>query len=119
MEYIGYWRTGLKKLMSLNLMKTYYINFTVKNNIVREIGGIGTVLLNTNYIKFLGLTIQNDITWDGHIDDIIKKINTACYMIRSVKPVVSVKILKSVYYSYVGFMSVSLLQRQPTPLEYL
>jgi hypothetical protein len=82
-------------------MKTYCINFTVKNNLVREMGGIGIVLLNINHIKFIGLTIQNDINWDGHIDELIKKLNTACYTIRSVKSMVSPKTLKSVYYSFI------------------
>jgi hypothetical protein len=48
----------------------------------------------------LGLTIQNDITWDGHIQDMIKKLNTACYMIRKDKKMVSMKTLKSVYFAY-------------------
>lgn len=39
-------------------------------------------------------------TWDGHIEDIIKKLNKACYMIRNVKLIVSMKTLKSVYFSY-------------------
>jgi hypothetical protein len=40
------------------------------------------------------------MTWDSHIEEIIKKLSTACYMIRNVKLVVSMKILKSIYYSY-------------------
>jgi hypothetical protein len=40
-------------------------------------GDLGAIISCANYIKFLGLTIQNDITWDGHTEDIIKKLNTA------------------------------------------
>jgi hypothetical protein len=40
------------------------------------------------------------MTWHGHIKDLIKKLNTACYMIRNVKQIVSMETLKSVYYSY-------------------
>jgi hypothetical protein len=86
--------------MSLNITKTYYINFTVNNKVVRDMGGIGAILSSTNHIKFLGLIIQNDITLDRHIDEIENKLNTACYMTRNPKSVVSTKTLKSVYYSY-------------------
>jgi hypothetical protein len=89
-----------KNLLSLNTTKTYYINFTTKNKVTRDMGDIGTVLTSTNHIKFLGLNIQNDITWDRHIAEVVKKLNTACYMIRNLKPMVSTKTLISVYYSY-------------------
>jgi hypothetical protein len=81
-------------LMTLNTMKTNYINFTVKNKVVRD---IGTIITSTNYTEFLGLTIQYEMTWDGHTEEIIKKLSTACYR-RNIKTVVSVKTLKSIYY---------------------
>lgn len=86
--------------MSLNTMKTYYINFTAKNQVQRDIGDLVTIITNTNHNKFLGLTIENAMTWKRHIDEVTKKLTTACYMIRNIKPVVSMKILKSIYYSY-------------------
>jgi hypothetical protein len=52
------------------------------------------------HTKVLGLNMQCDLTWNKHIEEIIKKLITAIYMIRNVKPVVSVKALKSIYYSY-------------------
>jgi hypothetical protein len=51
-------------------------------------------------LRILGLIIQNYITWDGHIQVINKKLNTACYMVRNVKQMVSMKTLKCVYFSY-------------------
>jgi hypothetical protein len=60
-----------KNLMSLNTMKTNHINFTVKNKVVRDMGDIGTIITSTNYTKFLGLTTQYDMPWDGHIEQII------------------------------------------------
>jgi hypothetical protein len=74
--------------MSLNTIKTYYINFTIKNKVEKDTGDLGTIITTTNYTRFLGLTIQYSLTWERHIDDIIKKLCTACY-IRNIKPVVS------------------------------
>jgi hypothetical protein len=70
------------------------INFTAKIRYVRDMGEFGTIISGANYTKFLGLIIQNDITWDGHVQIINKKLNTACYMIRNVKRMVSMKTLK-------------------------
>jgi hypothetical protein len=45
-----YWMIGLKKkLMSLNIMKTYYINFTVQNKVTRDMEAI---LTSKNHITF-------------------------------------------------------------------
>jgi hypothetical protein len=63
-------------------------------------GEFGSIISGANSTKFLGLIIQNDITWDGPIKVINKKLNSACYMIRNVKQIVSEKTLKSVYFSY-------------------
>jgi hypothetical protein len=81
-------------LMSLDTVKANYINFTVKNKVVRDMGDIGTIITNTNYTKFLCLTHQYAITWDRHVEEILKKLSTACYMIRNIQPVVSMKTLK-------------------------
>ena len=58
--------------MSLNTMKTYYINFTAKKQVLRDIGDLGTIITNTNHTKFLGLTIENAMTWERHIDEVTK-----------------------------------------------
>jgi hypothetical protein len=67
---------------------------------VKDMGEFGTIISGANYTKFLGLIIQNDITWNGHVQVINKKLNTACYMIWNVKRMVSTKTLKSVYFSF-------------------
>jgi hypothetical protein len=51
-------------------------------------------------IKFLGLIIDNTLSCKGHIDYIIPKLSSACYVIRTVRPYVSQNTLKIIYYSY-------------------
>jgi hypothetical protein len=68
---------------SKNLMKTYYVNFTVKNKVARNMGDIGAILTFMNHIKFLGLTIQSESVWDRHTNELVKKLYTACYMIET------------------------------------
>jgi uncharacterized protein YlbG (UPF0298 family) len=67
---------------------------------VRDLGKFGTFITTSKYIKFLDLIIENSLTWEGHIEEVIKKLSTACYMLRNIKPFVSTNILKMIYYSY-------------------
>jgi hypothetical protein len=48
----------------------------------------------------LGLYIHDSINWSYHIEYIIPKLSSACYIMRSIKPFVSSNTLKIVYYSY-------------------
>ena len=50
--------------------------------------------------KFLGLIIYNKLSWKGHIDYIIPKLCSACYIMRTVKPYVSQHTLKIIYFFY-------------------
>ena len=52
------------------------------------------------HIKFLGLIIDSNLSWKKHIDDIIPKLNNACFAIRSVKPFMLLEVMKLIYFSY-------------------
>jgi hypothetical protein len=77
------------------------MQFITKNSVLTE-----TLLVCNNneineicYIKFLGLVVDNALSWNFHIDNIINKLTRVCYMIRSVKPCMSSSSLAMVYYS--------------------
>jgi hypothetical protein len=91
-----------KNLLSLNTGKMQYINFIIKNNTLteRDMGDISSLITSFNDTKFLRLTIDSTLTWERHIKNVINKLCTACYMIRNIKPFMSVNTLKIVYYSY-------------------
>jgi len=57
--------------------------------------------INVPYIKFVGLVIDETLTWDNHIDQLISRLNFACYAIRTVNSVLSRKALRTLYFSYV------------------
>ena len=60
--------------------------------------------------KFLRLFINNTLSWKIHIEYINTKLSSACYAMRSVKPYVSLIILKMIYYScFHSVMSYDLL----------
>ena len=51
-------------------------------------------------LKFLGLTIDTTLTWKHHIGELTSRLNKACYAISSIKPFMSIDILRSTYFSY-------------------
>ena len=57
------------------------------------------IYIHIHKIKFLGIYIQDSINWSCHIDYIIPKLSSACYAMRSIKPVMSPNTLKTIYYS--------------------
>jgi hypothetical protein len=58
-------------------------------------------ITNTSNIKFLGLHIEETLSWTSHIDKLVTKLSPACYAIRTVKGFMSQEILKMIYFSYV------------------
>jgi len=51
-------------------------------------------------LKFFGLTIDTSATWKHHIGELTTRLNKACYAIRSIKPLMSLDVLRSTYFSY-------------------
>jgi len=51
------------------------------------------------YTKFLGLTVNCSLTWTNNIDLLTKKLSNTCYLIRNIKPYLSISALKMIYHS--------------------
>jgi hypothetical protein len=75
-------------MLTINFFKTHCMHFKTKNSV-----SIGTVLACNNnvitevsHIKFLGLTIDDTLSWNLHINGIMKRLTSVCYMVRAVKP---------------------------------
>ena len=56
---------------------------------------------NTCSKNFLGLTLDSTLSWKTHTGQLSPKLNSACYVIRSLRSVISVKNLRTIYFSYV------------------
>ena len=88
-------------LLSVNVDKTHYIQFKTKNKPTYDINIVcnGNPITALHTIKFLCLYIQDSKNWDCHIDYILPKLSSACYEMRSIKPVMSLNTLKTICYS--------------------
>jgi hypothetical protein len=85
------------------LEKTYFLQFVTKNTntIDLHISYENKQISSIQSTKFLGLMIDNNLSWHCHIDQIISKLNKTTYIIRSLKPLLSSESLKMVYFSTV------------------
>jgi len=48
----------------------------------------------------MGLMIDDTLTWVDHIDQLISRVNSACYTIRAVGAVFTRKALRMLYFPY-------------------
>ena len=49
----------------------------------------------------MGLTLDSTLSWKTHVDQFSSKLSSACYVIRSLKCVISTKNLRTICFSYV------------------
>jgi len=86
-------------LLFLNLDKTHFIQFNNKGKCpsTAQIKYEDKQISIANETKFLGLYINNNLSWKTHIESMKSKLSSACYAVRSVKPYVTTYTLKLVY----------------------
>jgi hypothetical protein len=58
-------------------------------------------ITNTSETKFLGLIIDDTLTWTHHINHLCKKMSSACYALIYVKHSLPVGALKIIYFAHV------------------
>jgi hypothetical protein len=63
----------------LNFDKPYYMQFINKNKFLNKINieHDNKIILQTNFVKFLGITVDNTLFWKQRIDTITPKLNKA------------------------------------------
>ena len=72
-------------------------NYAVDANISHKTDRISNVC----HTNFLGLTLGSTLSWKPHIDQLISKLNSACYVIRSLKSLIPLETLRMIYFSSV------------------
>jgi hypothetical protein len=91
------------KLLSLNLNKTYYMQFLSKTNFAIKAQKGYKINQRTSvcHTNFLGLTLDNTLSWKPHIDYLTSKLNSAFYIIRSLRSFLPLGTLRMIYFSSV------------------
>ena len=88
--------------LSLNFNKTNYVHFTTKRNmsVNLKIGFNNNFITNSSYTKFLWVTMDNILSWNNHINLLMKKLSMACNIIRNAKTCMSASSLKMIYHAF-------------------
>jgi hypothetical protein len=56
---------------------------------------------STHCMDILGVTLDSTLSWQGHVNKMIMKLNSACFAIRSLKSLLTIDDLEIVYLAYV------------------
>jgi hypothetical protein len=98
--------------LSLNAKKTKYI--VIRPKYLRGDLGKFTILINDialdrigndckeKSVKFLGINLDENLTWKYHITQVNKKVSSALFSIKQVKHVLPIECLKTLYYSLIN-----------------
>ena len=95
---------GLKLIRSLNLTKTNFMIFhprEKKINVVVPLVMENTIMKQVVEIKFLGVIIDQHLSWKSHIGFVSKKISKTVGIIAKARFYLSSKSLLTLYYSLV------------------
>jgi len=90
-------------LLTFNLNKTHYIEFKTKNyyQVQTKVQYEHKDISNSTETKFLGLIIDETLSWNQHIDWIATKLCSACYVLRNLIHIVPQSTLRTIYYAYI------------------
>ena len=86
----------------LNLNKTHNIKFASSKLLTYPLNIVynNRALTVTESIKFLSMHLDCNLTWKSHIDNLIKKLSSICFMLRKLLPILNVKLLHMVYFAH-------------------
>ena len=102
LECISDWFKANK--LSLNVSKTNYILFTKSNNLNNNTQllklGNNDIKEVTN-TKFVGIIVDDNLDWQEHIKHVSFKLSSGLYALNSVKHLVNITNMKSLYYTLI------------------
>jgi hypothetical protein len=84
----------------LNTTKTVIMNFNIPHDDFNDIANTFKIPLNpVTQTKFLGITIESNLGWIAHIDNVAVKLARACYCIKKIKILANKSTSKIYYFS--------------------
>jgi hypothetical protein len=90
-------------LLKLNVNKTHILQFITMN--YDDYGMHNSInhnlKANSGCIKLLGLNIYNKLSWKSHTDYLATRLSSLCFIMRTIKPIMSLKSLRMIYFAYI------------------
>ena len=89
-------------MLSLNISKTNVMNINLKNTTTTNTIKLGDITLPTvDTTKFLGVIIDNKLTWSKHINTTISKISANKNLLAKAKHLLTPEAKKHIYYAHI------------------
>ena len=92
MSVFIHWVQIKKKIIQFLIKNNYFYKLVIEHN--------NKIITNTYNLKFIGIMINNTLSWKGHIDELVTRLSQTCYIIRVVKTYVLQYVLKMIYNAY-------------------
>ena len=91
--------------LSINAQKTHYLLFHTRfQELPDSLPNIklgGEVISRCDHVKFLGLLLDEKLEWGFHISQVESKISRSLYILNSVKHILPLSTMKTLYYSLI------------------
>ena len=89
--------------LSLNIKKTHYMIFTTKRKRLVDVSLQidGHIINKTDSTKFLGVIIDNKLSWKNHIKHVVGKVSRGIGMILKARKWLNQDALVTLYYSFI------------------
>jgi len=87
----------------LNYNKTHYLQFNTKSNwdYDLKLNYQSNHIKSSSSTKCLGLIIDDSLSWKAHTDQMMPKLNTACFVIRTIQAIISPETSRMVYFAHI------------------
>lgn len=98
-------RYFLEHRLLLNNSKTHFMEFHISPMFTGrplDLHVNNSPINRTSDIKFLGITFQDNLQWKLHCNSLIKKINSCCHLMRSLRDTLDCALLKTLYHAHVA-----------------
>ena len=91
--------------MTLNVEKTSFTIFKSNrlkiNNLPNQINFLDTKITRSPHVKFLGMTLDENLSWDLHISEICNKLKSLFHIFYNIRAYLSKQDIKTLYYSLI------------------
>ena len=90
----------------MNCSKTQYLEFRTKNyyNVNTQINYGQKYITKATEIKFLGLIIDDSLSWKQHLEQLGSTMCTVCYALRNIKHIVPLDTVRIIYFAHIHFI---------------
>lgn len=92
--------------MKINLMKTQFMHFNLSTRRNLDKKNINVLLsenqlTQTDFTKFLGITVDSRLCWNEQIDQLSSKLASGIYIIRKISRLNNKKLILNCYYAFI------------------